>query len=42
VAREVAARLGYVYPEELDSRVTAFVRRIQHAADGAASSGGPK
>ncbi len=29
VARDVAVKLGYAYPEELDRRVTAYVRRMQ-------------
>ena len=29
VATDVAARLGYAYPHDLDHRVTAYVRRIQ-------------
>jgi aminoglycoside 6-adenylyltransferase len=32
VAREVAAHLGYAYPDELDRRVTAYVRRMQEGA----------
>jgi aminoglycoside 6-adenylyltransferase len=32
VAREVGERLGFAYPEELDRRVTAFVRRIHDPA----------
>ena len=29
VARDVDSRLGYAYPDELDERVTAYVRRLQ-------------
>jgi aminoglycoside 6-adenylyltransferase len=35
VAREVAARLGYAYPEDLDRRVTAYVRGLRDAGPGA-------
>jgi aminoglycoside 6-adenylyltransferase len=36
VAIEVAARLGYAYPEELDRRVTAYVQHMQDLERGAA------
>jgi aminoglycoside 6-adenylyltransferase len=39
VAREVAAHLGYAYPDELDRRVTAYVRRMRDGAHGAATTG---
>jgi aminoglycoside 6-adenylyltransferase len=39
VAREVGEHLGYVYPEELDRRVTAHARRMRNGAKGAAASG---
>jgi aminoglycoside 6-adenylyltransferase len=29
VARDVGDRLGYLYPEELDERVTSYVRRLR-------------
>lgn len=32
VAREVGVALGYVYPVELEQRVTAYVQKIQHLA----------
>ena len=38
VAREVGARLGYTYPDDLDSRVTAYVRRMREAEHGASAS----
>ena len=31
VARDVGDRLGYAYPDGLDERVTAYVRRLQDA-----------
>jgi aminoglycoside 6-adenylyltransferase len=31
VARDVGDRLGYAYPDELDERVTAYVRRLRDA-----------
>src|SRR3712207_6090579 len=39
VSREVGARLGYAFPDELDRRVTAYVRRMQAAERGAGASG---
>ena len=39
VAREVAARLGYPYPDELDRRVTAYVRQMEDRGRGATPPG---
>ena len=35
VAREVGAQLGYTYPDELDRRVTAYLRHMQDPGRGA-------
>lgn len=39
VARDVAAHLSYVYPEDLDCRVTAYARRMRDREHGAATPG---
>ncbi len=38
VARDVAAHLGYAYPDELDRRVSAYVRRMRDREHEAAAS----
>lgn len=40
VAREVAARLGYAYPDDLERRVTAYVRQMRDLGLAAAPSDG--
>jgi aminoglycoside 6-adenylyltransferase len=39
VARDVAAHLNYAYPDELDRRVSAYVRRMRDRGHEAAASG---